>query len=116
MFRKSFVFILIVASSCAVALAQKTPEAKKGTVVTPRTFAWSLGDEGGSYLGVQTQEVNRDNFGKFGLRDVRGVAVEKVMDNSPAQAAGLQNGDVIVTYYTGPNCDETSIHWGRIRV
>lgn len=98
MFRKSFVLILIVASACAAAMAQKTPEAKKGTVVSPRTFAWSFDGEGGSYLGVETQEVNHDNFGKFGLRDVRGVAVEKVMDNSPAQAAGLQNGDVIVRF------------------
>ena len=98
MFRKSFVLILIVASTCAAALAQKTPEAKKGTVIAPKTFAWSFGDEGGSYLGVETQEVNRDNYGKFGLRDGRGVAVEKVMDNSPAQAAGLQNGDVIVSF------------------
>jgi len=98
MFRKSFILILIVASACAAVLAQKAPEPKKGTVIAPKTFAWSFGDEGGSYLGVETQEVNRDNYGKFGLRDVRGVAVEKVMDNSPAQAAGLQNGDVIVRF------------------
>jgi C-terminal processing protease CtpA/Prc len=57
---------------------------------------WSFDD--GSYLGVQTVEVNRVNFGKFGLRDVRGVAVEKVMEGSPAQAAGLQAGDVIVRF------------------
>ena len=98
MFRKSFVCILIVASTCAAALAQKTPEPKRDKVVVPKAFAWSFGDEGGSYLGVETQEVNRDNYGKFGLRDVRGVAVEKVMENSPAQAAGLQNGDVIVRF------------------
>lgn len=96
MIRKSFVFILIVVSACALSLAQ-TPEAKKDKENAPKAFAWSFGDDG-SYLGVQTQEVNRDNFGKFGLRDVRGVAIEKVLDNSPAQAAGLQNGDVIVRF------------------
>jgi serine protease Do len=94
MIRKSFIFILIVVSACALVFAQ-TPEAKKESM--PKAFAWSFGDDG-SYLGVQTQEVNRDNFGKFGLRDVRGVAVEKVLDNSPAQAAGLKNGDVIVRF------------------
>ena len=55
-------------------------------------------------LGVQTEEVNKDNFAKFGLRDVRGVAVEKVVDNSPAAAAGLRPGDVIVKV----NGDEVS--------
>ena len=57
---------------------------------------WSF--EEGSYLGVQTIEVNRANFAKFGLLDVRGVAVEKVLDGSPAQSAGLQEGDVIVRF------------------
>lgn len=54
--------------------------------------------DGGSYLGVQTQEINKENFSKFGLKDVRGVAVEKVVDNSPAKQAGLQDGDVIVKF------------------
>ena len=31
----------------------------------------------------------------MGLHDVRGVAVEKVLENSPAAAAGLQDGDVM---------------------
>ena len=59
-------------------------------------MVWTIDD--GSFLGVQTIEVNRDNFAKFGLRDVRGVAVEKVMEGSPAQAAGLQAGDVIIRF------------------
>lgn len=53
---------------------------------------------GGSYLGIQTQEVTKENFSKFGLRAVRGVAVEKVLDDSPAKQAGLQDGDVIVRF------------------
>jgi C-terminal processing protease CtpA/Prc len=59
-------------------------------------MVWSFGE--GSYLGVQTVEINRANFAKFGLRDIRGVAVEKVLEGSPAQAAGLQEGDVIVRF------------------
>jgi serine protease Do len=43
-------------------------------------------------------EVTKENFAKYGLREVRGVAVEKVIEGSPAQAAGLQNGDVIVAF------------------
>jgi serine protease Do len=96
MIRNLLAFVLFATSSCVVLYGQ-TPEAKKEKANAPQVFAWSF-DGDGSYLGVQTQEVNKDNFAKFGLRDVRGVAVEKVMDNSPAQAGGLQNGDVIVRF------------------
>lgn len=96
MIRNLLVFVLFATSSCVVLYGQ-TPGAKKERDNAPRVFSWSFEGDG-SYLGVETQEVNRDNFAKFGLRDVRGVAVEKVLDNSPAQAGGLQNGDVIVRF------------------
>ena len=50
----------------------------------------------GAFLGIETVEVTKQNMAKFGLSTVRGVAVEKVVENSPAQQAGVQNGDVIV--------------------
>src|SRR5438105_15696735 len=93
MYIKSFISVLIVTSSFILAFGQ-TPEPKKEKEVV-KTFAFSFDGDGG-YLGVQTQEVNKENFARFGLRDVRGVAVEKVVENSPAAAAGIQNNDVIV--------------------
>jgi serine protease Do len=48
------------------------------------------------YLGVETSEINKQNMSKYGLSAVRGVAVGKVSENSPAQQAGIQVGDVIV--------------------
>src|SRR6476659_5247997 len=96
MIRNLLVFALFATSSCVVLYGQQTPEAKKPGEA-PKAFAWSFDGDGG-YLGVQTQEVTRDNFAKFGLRDVRGVAVEKVMDKSPAAAAGIRAGDVIVRF------------------
>lgn len=62
------------------------------------TQAFDVFNGGGSYLGVQAQEVNKENFSKFGLKDVRGVAIEKVVADSPAQKAGLQDNDVIVRF------------------
>jgi serine protease Do len=53
---------------------------------------------GGSYLGVQTENVSNENFGKYNLREPRGVAVTKVVENSPAGKAGLQKGDVIIRF------------------
>ncbi|MCA1608367.1 MAG: PDZ domain-containing protein, partial [Acidobacteria bacterium] len=60
-----------------------------------RTFSF-FSDVQGGYLGVQTEDVTKENFGKYGLREIRGVAVEKVNENSPAAAAGIQAGDVII--------------------
>lgn len=92
MFTKLFSSVLIVTSSFLIAIGQ-TPEAKKDA--ERAALAFTLGGSGG-YLGVQTQEVDKDNFMKYGLSSVRGVAVEKVMENSPATAAGIQANDVIV--------------------
>jgi serine protease Do len=96
MFGKSFLSVMIVTTAFTLVFGQ-TPEAKKELEKAAKTFAFTF-EGGGSYLGVQTQEINNDNFAKYGLREVRGVAVEKVIENSPAAAAGLQNGDVIVRF------------------
>ncbi|HYJ91035.1 MAG TPA: PDZ domain-containing protein [Pyrinomonadaceae bacterium] len=95
MIRKSLAFFLLGVAAGTAAYAQQTPATQKEDA--PRAFAWSFEGDGG-YLGVQTQEVTRDNFSKFGLRDVRGVAVEKVLDKSPAATSGIQAGDVIVKF------------------
>ena len=96
MFNRSFISVLIVTSAFTLVFGQ-TPESKKEKEKAVQSFAFAFDGDGG-YLGVQTQEVNKDNFAKFGLKDVRGVAVEKVLENSPAAAAGIQNGDVIVRF------------------
>ena len=86
---------MIVTSAFTLVFGQAPDAPKKEKA--PQTFAFSF-DTGGSYLGVQTKEVSKDNYSQLGLRDVRGVAVEKVMENSPAAAAGLQENDVIVRF------------------
>src|SRR6478672_9550662 len=92
MFTRLISSILIVTSAFVIAFGQdKKDEGDK----TPRSFAFTL-DGGGSYLGVQTSEVTKDNYSKYNLSGVRGVAVEKVSENSPASAAGIQAGDVIL--------------------
>jgi len=96
MIRKSLALFLLGVAAGTGAYAQQSvaPTPKNDA---PKAFAWTFDGDGG-YIGVQTQEVTRENFSKFGLRDVRGVAVEKVVDKSPAQAAGIQAGDVIVKF------------------
>lgn len=95
MFKQILAFGVIVTSSFILATGQ-TPEKKKEGKVIERTFAFTM-DGNGGYLGVQTEEIDKDNFAKFGLTAVRGVGVEKVLENSPAAAAGILANDVIVS-------------------
>lgn len=50
------------------------------------------------WLGVLIQEVNRDLAESFGLKKPAGALVAKVMPDSPAAAAGLQEGDIILSF------------------
>ncbi len=108
MLRKSFAFILLILMTCAVTFAQETPEPEKSKEKKARDAyarVYSLFG-GGSYLGVQTREVTKENFSKYGLSRVQGVAIEKVMKDSPAEKAGLQDGDVI-TRFNGESVTST---------
>jgi len=95
MSKKLLGFILVLFSSCLIIYSQKTPEPSKQPA---KPMVYSFQFDGGSYLGFEPQEVTKENFGKFGLSNVRGVAVEKVVENSPAAQAGLQAGDVIIKF------------------
>lgn len=91
--RNLFVILIVFVLGGVVIIAQ-TPAPKVEKI--ERDIEVVVGD--GGYLGVQTAEVTKENFSKFGLKEVRGVAVEKVLDNSPAKQAGLQDGDVIIRF------------------
>jgi membrane-associated protease RseP (regulator of RpoE activity) len=97
MFRKVFVFILLTITASAAAYGQKKTTATPKSDSSGAVFAYSLGGSSG-FIGVQIEEVTKENMGQYGLKEVRGVAIEKVLDDSPAQAAGLQNGDVIIKF------------------
>ena len=62
-----------------------------------REFGWvtSLGDEGGSWLGVETREVTAGNVKDQKLPGEHGVVIGRVLDDSPAAKAGLKDNDVI---------------------
>jgi membrane-associated protease RseP (regulator of RpoE activity) len=60
-----------------------------------QAFAMALSDEGGSWLGVETQEVTAEKAKELKLSPERGVFVGKVLEDSPAAKAGLKDGDVI---------------------
>ena len=50
------------------------------------------------YLGVHIQSLDEDIAESLGLEDTSGALVTEVMKDSPALAAGLESGDVILKY------------------
>lgn len=58
-------------------------------------MVFALGDESGSWLGVETREVTAEKAKELKLSVERGVLIEKVLDDGPAAKAGLKDGDVI---------------------
>ncbi len=51
-----------------------------------------------AYLGVQISEINGELADQLGVATNSGVLVGDVFPNSPAAAAGLQEGDIIVSF------------------
>jgi serine protease Do len=50
------------------------------------------------WLGVSIQEVTSDLAEEFGVKDLKGALVSSVMKGSPAEKAGIKQGDVILQY------------------
>ena len=48
------------------------------------------------HLGISFQPLTKDLAGGFGLDEAQGVLVAEVFENSPADEAGLREGDVIL--------------------
>jgi serine protease Do len=60
-----------------------------------RDFNFAFGDEGGSWLGVETGEVNGEKAKELRLPAERGALIGKVAPDSPASKGGLKENDVV---------------------
>lgn len=87
---------LLLAAFVPAAHAQQTVEPLGGQTGRSTAAVVLIAPFGGGYLGVQVLDITRENFDRYGLRDVRGIAVDSVAKDSPAARAGLQKDDVIV--------------------
>jgi serine protease Do len=54
------------------------------------------------YLGVTAQDLTPELVASFGLQDDKGALIAQVTPDSPAQKAGLKQGDVIVKFNGEP--------------
>lgn len=79
-----------------MALAPTTAPAQSN--FGPNMFFGSELRLGGSYLGVGFVDIDADRATALKLGDARGVEVTRVEEGSPAAAAGLKAGDVLLSY------------------
>jgi membrane-associated protease RseP (regulator of RpoE activity) len=109
-FRKAFLFIVSLVLTCGIVLAQQAAPAPAPPSTpappAPGVFGWSGDDlgsfslfiEGGSFLGVHAEDINKENMARYGMREARGVGITQVVKDSPAEKAGLRKDDVIVRF------------------
>ncbi len=56
---------------------------------------------GGGYLGVQISDVDEEQASELGMSEPYGAYVSSVVDGSPADYAGINDGDVLVRWNGG---------------
>jgi serine protease Do len=78
-------------------LAQRVHVAGTQEMAEPqvRDFNVMFGEEGGSWLGVETREVTSDNAKELKLPGERGVVLGRIAPDSPASKSGLRENDVV---------------------
>lgn len=54
------------------------------------------------YLGIGLQDLNQDLAKSFSIKDSKGALISDVKEGSPAEQAGLRQGDVIIEYHGIP--------------
>lgn len=98
--RRVFSFLISLFLTGIVALAQQTPLAPVAPPQPGEPFgqSFSLFIDGGSFLGVYAEDINKDNMGRYGLREARGAGITSIVKDSPAEKAGLKKDDVILRF------------------
>lgn len=93
-------FCSLLIGALPVAAFQSPTPAPPAPPAAPRVrvFGASVLAPGGSYIGVGLQEIDEERARALKLKEVTGVEITRVEDDSPASRAGLQAGDVVLEY------------------
>lgn len=85
-----------LALAMAISLALPSRAAVLG--LQPDTPYGLLGEESGSYLGIDTRDVTHERMVALKLNEERGVEITMVDQDAPAGKAGLREQDVILSF------------------
>jgi len=84
----SFLLAVVVALTALGISSERADAAKK----------MKMEKTGSGYLGVALQGLTEDIIDGMGLKIQRGVLVKEVFEDSPAEEAGIRDGDIIIDY------------------
>jgi serine protease Do len=84
--------ILAGLAASATLLAQPAPPAPPAPPATIQIFG------SGTYLGVGVADIDSERARELKLKEERGVEITWVEQDSPAEKAGIQKGDVVLDY------------------
>ncbi len=90
--------LAIVVLTTGMVLAQQPTPAPMPVPSEPDTSFYSFFVDGSGFLGVHAEDISRENMGRYGLNQVRGVGVTQVVKDSPAEKAGIRKDDVILRF------------------
>lgn len=96
-FKTKLLLLVSLLLTGSVALAQQ-PASPPSPPGTPFPNSFSIFIDGGGFLGVNVEDINKENAARYGLRDARGVGITSVVADSPAEKAGLRKDDVILRF------------------
>jgi len=98
--RSVFSLLISLFLAASVSLAQQTPLAPVAPPAPGEPFgqSFSLFIDGGSFLGVYAEDINKENMARYGLREARGAGITSIVKDSPAEKAGLKKDDVILRF------------------
>jgi len=91
--------LVAISLTTSIAVAQQTQTPSAPLPAPDDDFfdnSVQLFADGGGYLGVYAEDVNKENMARYNLNQVRGVAVTRIVKDSPAEKAGLRQGDIIL--------------------
>lgn len=84
--------VIILAGGVALAQQPSPPQGPE----EPFERNFSILIEGGGFLGVYAENINRENMNRYHMNQVRGVGITQIVKDSPAEKAGLRKDDVIL--------------------
>jgi serine protease Do len=88
--------VLILAAGIAIGQQPAPPPPSPAAPGDSFGQNFSIFIDGGGFLGVYAEDINRENMGRYNMNQVRGVGVTQVVKDSPAEKAGLRKDDVIL--------------------
>lgn len=93
-------FLILTLTTMGFAQAPSAPKAPVTRVVAPRVVVAPMmfGEAGGSYLGVDIDEITPERVKVLKLKEERGVEITMVDQDAPAAKAGLKEHDVVVEF------------------